>query len=76
MRKKKVKEHTQFLKSWRMGNQNYRAMEVCAFVRGVVGKGDPRQDLLQVDHRLDEKEKDPEEWKDLYHGERKMVVVF
>jgi hypothetical protein len=74
--KKEGKEHTQSLKSWKMGNQNFPAMEVCAFVRGVVGKGDPRQDLPQVDHRLDEKEKDLEEWKDLYHGERKMVVVF
>ena len=59
-----------------MENRNYPGVEVCAFVRGVVGKGDPRQDLLQVDHRLDEKEKDLEVWKDLYHGERKLVVVF
>ena len=72
---KEVKDHTQFLKSLKMGSQNYPAMEVCAFVR-VVGKGDPRQDLPQVDHRLDEMEKDLEEWKDLYHAERKLVVVF
>ena len=58
-----------------MENQNCSVKEVCAFVRGVAGKDDPRQGLPQVDHRLDEKEKVLEEGKDLYHGERNLAVV-
>jgi hypothetical protein len=75
--RKKLKDHTQFLKSWKTENQNYSAMEVFVFVRDAVRKGDPRQDLPQVDRPpLDEKWKILGERKDLYHEERKLVVVF
>ena len=74
--RKKEKEHTQFLKSLRMESRNFQlAMEVCV-IRDVE-TGDLHLNQLQVDHRLyDGKMKDLEGWKDLYLGERNLVVVF
>ena len=74
--RKKEKQHTQFSKSLRMESRNFQlAMEVCV-VRDVE-RDDLHLNQLQVDHHLyDGKMKDLEGWKDLYPGERNLVVVF